>query len=225
MNSSSVPQERKWPPPVTKRPPKGRGAVMRERSLDLQDRQRQEARRRLLAAKRAASFRQSSVTERADSIEIYIPEAQTRLWNTHILCLTSALHQQGTSILLHVTAAPVHILTSVTSILPLLIIYSELRIVVSLYMPQTELNAKRSWQSMHSKTCSYCNPVCISVLVHSEAKTKALFTLHTNPIWFSHPIFRTHLGGSCNSSDIRISTMQRGQLSWHLATVLNSWDA
>uniref|UniRef100_A0A673HFT0 Discs, large (Drosophila) homolog-associated protein 2b n=1 Tax=Sinocyclocheilus rhinocerous TaxID=307959 RepID=A0A673HFT0_9TELE len=72
-------KERKWPPPVTKRPPKGRGAVMRERSLDLQDRQRQEARRRLLAAKRAASFRQSSVTERADSIEIYIPEAQTRL--------------------------------------------------------------------------------------------------------------------------------------------------
>ncbi|XP_026147267.1 disks large-associated protein 2-like isoform X4 [Carassius auratus] len=72
-------KERKWPPPVTKRPPKGRGAVMRDRSLDLQDRQRQEARRRLLAAKRAASFRQSSVTERADSIEIYIPEAQTRL--------------------------------------------------------------------------------------------------------------------------------------------------
>ncbi|XP_051731251.1 disks large-associated protein 2 isoform X1 [Ctenopharyngodon idella] len=72
-------KERKWPPPVTKRPPKGRGAVTRERSLDLQDRQRQEARRRLLAAKRAASFRQNSATERADSIEIYIPEAQTRL--------------------------------------------------------------------------------------------------------------------------------------------------
>uniref|UniRef100_A0A4W4EVF6 DLG associated protein 2 n=1 Tax=Electrophorus electricus TaxID=8005 RepID=A0A4W4EVF6_ELEEL len=72
-------QERKWPPPIPKRPPKGRGALMRERSLDLQDRQRQEARRRLMAAKRAASFRQSSATERADSIEIYIPEAQTRL--------------------------------------------------------------------------------------------------------------------------------------------------
>uniref|UniRef100_A0A4W4EW08 DLG associated protein 2 n=1 Tax=Electrophorus electricus TaxID=8005 RepID=A0A4W4EW08_ELEEL len=71
--------ERKWPPPIPKRPPKGRGALMRERSLDLQDRQRQEARRRLMAAKRAASFRQSSATERADSIEIYIPEAQTRL--------------------------------------------------------------------------------------------------------------------------------------------------
>ncbi|XP_051816716.1 disks large-associated protein 2 isoform X5 [Acanthochromis polyacanthus] len=72
-------KERKWPPPLPKRPSKGRGGVMRERSLDLQDRQRQEARRRLMAAKRAASFRQNSATERADSIEIYIPEAQTRL--------------------------------------------------------------------------------------------------------------------------------------------------
>ncbi|XP_041661504.1 disks large-associated protein 2-like [Cheilinus undulatus] len=72
-------KERKWPPPLPKRPAKGRGGVMRERSLDLQDRQRQEARRRLMAAKRAASFRQNSATERADSIEIYIPEAQTRL--------------------------------------------------------------------------------------------------------------------------------------------------
>uniref|UniRef100_A0AAY4CVR7 Discs, large (Drosophila) homolog-associated protein 2b n=1 Tax=Denticeps clupeoides TaxID=299321 RepID=A0AAY4CVR7_9TELE len=69
----------KWPPPLPKRASKGRGAVIRERSLDLQDRQRQEARRRLMAAKRAASFRQSSTSERADSIEIYIPEAQTRL--------------------------------------------------------------------------------------------------------------------------------------------------
>nr|XP_020459560.1 disks large-associated protein 2-like isoform X3 [Monopterus albus] len=72
-------KERKWPPPMPKRPAKGRGAMTRERSLDLQDRQRQEARRRLMAAKRAASFRQNSATERADSIEIYIPEAQTRL--------------------------------------------------------------------------------------------------------------------------------------------------
>ncbi|XP_044026396.1 disks large-associated protein 2-like isoform X5 [Siniperca chuatsi] len=72
-------KERKWPPPMPKRPAKGRGGMMRERSLDLQDRQRQEARRRLMAAKRAASFRQNSATERADSIEIYIPEAQTRL--------------------------------------------------------------------------------------------------------------------------------------------------
>lgn len=72
-------QERKWPPHTPKRPARGRGGILRERSLDLQDRQRQEARRRLLAAKRAASFRQNSATERADSIEIYIPEAQTRL--------------------------------------------------------------------------------------------------------------------------------------------------
>lgn len=72
-------KERKWPPPMAKRPTRGRGGIMRERSLDLQDRQRQEARRRLMAAKRAASFRQNSATERADSIEIYIPEAQTRL--------------------------------------------------------------------------------------------------------------------------------------------------
>uniref|UniRef100_A0A8C8DJZ6 Discs, large (Drosophila) homolog-associated protein 2b n=1 Tax=Oryzias sinensis TaxID=183150 RepID=A0A8C8DJZ6_9TELE len=72
-------KEQKWPPPLPKRSAKGRGSVMRERSLDLQDRQRQEARRRLMAAKRAASFRQNSATERADSIEIYIPEAQTRL--------------------------------------------------------------------------------------------------------------------------------------------------
>uniref|UniRef100_M4AT09 Disks large-associated protein 2-like n=1 Tax=Xiphophorus maculatus TaxID=8083 RepID=M4AT09_XIPMA len=72
-------KEQKWPPPLPKRPARGRGGMMRERSLDLQDRQRQEARRRLMAAKRAASFRQNSATERADSIEIYIPEAQTRL--------------------------------------------------------------------------------------------------------------------------------------------------
>lgn len=72
-------QDRKWAPHMPKRPARGRGGIMRERSLDLQDRQRQEARRRLMAAKRAASFRQNSATERADSIEIYIPEAQTRL--------------------------------------------------------------------------------------------------------------------------------------------------
>ncbi|KAF7461460.1 Hypothetical predicted protein [Marmota monax] len=72
-------EERKVPPPIPKKPPKGKFPITREKSLDLPDRQRQEARRRLLAAKRAASFRQNSATERADSIEIYIPEAQTRL--------------------------------------------------------------------------------------------------------------------------------------------------
>ncbi|XP_030618399.1 disks large-associated protein 2 isoform X2 [Delphinapterus leucas] len=72
-------EERKVPPPIPKKPPKGKLPITREKSLDLPDRQRQEARRRLAAAKRAASFRQSSASERADSIEIYIPEAQTRL--------------------------------------------------------------------------------------------------------------------------------------------------
>ena len=72
-------EERKVPPPIPKKPPKGKLTITREKSLDLPDRQRQEARRRLAAAKRAASFRQSSASERADSIEIYIPEAQTRL--------------------------------------------------------------------------------------------------------------------------------------------------
>lgn len=79
LYSFRILQERKWPPHMPKRPARGRSGIMRERSLDLQDRQRQEARRRLMAAKRAASFRQNSATERADSIEIYIPEAQTRL--------------------------------------------------------------------------------------------------------------------------------------------------
>lgn len=72
-------QEEKVPPPIPKKPSRGRGVPVKERSLDSVDRQRQEARKRLLAAKRAASFRHSSATESADSIEIYIPEAQTRL--------------------------------------------------------------------------------------------------------------------------------------------------
>lgn len=84
LMSFRILQERKWPPHMQKRPARGRSGIMRERSLDLQDRQRQEARRRLMAAKRAASFRQNSATERADSIEIYIPEAQTRLWGPQI---------------------------------------------------------------------------------------------------------------------------------------------
>lgn len=58
----------------------GHTLPIREKSLDLGDRQRTEARRRLLQTKRTASFRQNSATESADSIEIYIPEAQTRLW-------------------------------------------------------------------------------------------------------------------------------------------------
>uniref|UniRef100_A0A4W5P1Z9 DLG associated protein 1 n=1 Tax=Hucho hucho TaxID=62062 RepID=A0A4W5P1Z9_9TELE len=73
-------KERRFAPPVPKKPHKGHPPLARDRSLESSERQRLEARKRLLAAKRALSVRQSSVTERAaDSIEIYIPEAQTRL--------------------------------------------------------------------------------------------------------------------------------------------------
>uniref|UniRef100_UPI003AAE06DF disks large-associated protein 4 isoform X4 n=1 Tax=Centroberyx gerrardi TaxID=166262 RepID=UPI003AAE06DF len=79
--------EDKSAPPVPKKPGKGRPALGREKSADSSstsssasaEKQRQEARKRLLAAKKAASFRQNSATESADSIEIYVPEAQTRL--------------------------------------------------------------------------------------------------------------------------------------------------
>ncbi|XP_054237599.1 disks large-associated protein 1 [Indicator indicator] len=70
-------KERRVPPPVPKKPSKGQVPLIRERSLESS--QRQEARKRLVAAKRAASVRQNSATESAESIEIYIPEAQTRL--------------------------------------------------------------------------------------------------------------------------------------------------
>uniref|UniRef100_A0A671RXH1 Disks large-associated protein 3-like n=1 Tax=Sinocyclocheilus anshuiensis TaxID=1608454 RepID=A0A671RXH1_9TELE len=63
---------RKVPPPLPKKPV---GGVMGS----LRDRQKLETRRRLLQTKRSASFRQNSATESADSIEIYITEAQTRL--------------------------------------------------------------------------------------------------------------------------------------------------
>lgn len=74
-------KERRLPPPVPKKP-LGKGQhppLSRDRSLESSERQRHDARKRLLAAKRAASVRQNSATESADSIEIYIPEAQTRL--------------------------------------------------------------------------------------------------------------------------------------------------
>lgn len=72
---------------ASKKPGKVRPPLGREKSADSSsnsssasaEKQRQEARRRLLAAKKAASFRQNSATESADSIEIYVPEAQTRL--------------------------------------------------------------------------------------------------------------------------------------------------
>ncbi|XP_034725089.1 disks large-associated protein 4 isoform X1 [Etheostoma cragini] len=73
--------------PASKKPGKGRPSLGREKSADSSstsssasaEKQRHEARKRLLAAKNAASFRQNSATESADSIEIYVPEAQTRL--------------------------------------------------------------------------------------------------------------------------------------------------
>lgn len=87
---SSLPtlqDEEKAAPPASKKPGKGRPLLSREKSADSSstsssasaEKQRQEARKRLLAAKKAASFRQNSATESADSIEIYVPEAQTRL--------------------------------------------------------------------------------------------------------------------------------------------------
>ncbi|XP_064409651.1 disks large-associated protein 1 [Latimeria chalumnae] len=72
-------KEKRIPPPVPKKPPKGQVPLPQERSFENNEKQRQDARKRLMAAKRAASVRQNSATESADSIEIYIPEAQTRL--------------------------------------------------------------------------------------------------------------------------------------------------
>lgn len=72
--------ENKLPSSVPKKPCKPKLAAGKDRSVDSAvDKQRQEARKRLMAAKRAASVRQNSATESADSIEIYVPEAQTRL--------------------------------------------------------------------------------------------------------------------------------------------------
>lgn len=72
--------ETKLPSSVPKKPCKPKLAAGKDRSVDSAvDKQRQEARKRLMAAKRAASVRQNSATESADSIEIYVPEAQTRL--------------------------------------------------------------------------------------------------------------------------------------------------
>ncbi|XP_044066665.1 disks large-associated protein 4 isoform X3 [Siniperca chuatsi] len=68
------------PSSVPKKQSKPKLSAGKDRSVDSAvDKQRQEARKRLMAAKRAASVRQNSATESADSIEIYVPEAQTRL--------------------------------------------------------------------------------------------------------------------------------------------------
>lgn len=52
--------------------------MSRDEASDASDNQHQEARERLPVAKRAASVRQNSA-ESMDSIEMYVPEAQTRL--------------------------------------------------------------------------------------------------------------------------------------------------
>lgn len=87
-NPFTLQDEEKAVPPASKKPGKGRPLLAREKSADSSstsssasaEKQRLEARKRLLAAKKAASFRQNSTTESTDSIEIYVPEAQTRLW-------------------------------------------------------------------------------------------------------------------------------------------------
>lgn len=74
-------ENKQLPSSVPKKQSKPKLSAGKDRSVDSAvDKQRQEARKRLMAAKRAASVRQNSATESADSIEIYVPEAQTRLW-------------------------------------------------------------------------------------------------------------------------------------------------
>ncbi|XP_059189828.1 disks large-associated protein 4 [Centropristis striata] len=73
-------ENKQLPTSVPKKQTKPKLSAGKDRSVDSAvDKQRQEARKRLMAAKRAASVRQNSATESADSIEIYVPEAQTRL--------------------------------------------------------------------------------------------------------------------------------------------------
>ncbi|TKS77846.1 Disks large-associated protein 4 [Collichthys lucidus] len=73
-------ESKQLPSSVPKKQSKPKLSAGKDRSVDSTvDKQRQEARKRLMAAKRAASVRQNSATESADSIEIYVPEAQTRL--------------------------------------------------------------------------------------------------------------------------------------------------
>ncbi|XP_059384431.1 disks large-associated protein 4 isoform X1 [Carassius carassius] len=73
-------EEKSAPSHTPKKTVKVKPSGGKEKSSDsLADKQRQEARKRLMAAKRAVSERQNSATESAESIEIYVPEAQTRL--------------------------------------------------------------------------------------------------------------------------------------------------
>ncbi|TRY98599.1 hypothetical protein DNTS_005284, partial [Danionella cerebrum] len=79
--SPQTKEEKKSGPAHTpKKTVKAKPSGVKEKSVDsVADKQRQEARKRLMAAKRAVSERQNSATESAESIEIYVPEAQTRL--------------------------------------------------------------------------------------------------------------------------------------------------
>lgn len=82
MSETQDKKEEKKPAPAhtPKKTVKIKPSGGKEKSLDsVADKQRQEARKRLMAAKRAVSERQNSATESAESIEIYVPEAQTRL--------------------------------------------------------------------------------------------------------------------------------------------------
>ncbi|XDV46490.1 hypothetical protein PO909_014377 [Leuciscus waleckii] len=82
MSETQDKKEEKKPAPAhtPKKTVKIKSSGGKEKSLDsVADKQRQEARKRLMAAKRAVSERQNSATESAESIEIYVPEAQTRL--------------------------------------------------------------------------------------------------------------------------------------------------
>ncbi|XP_051515475.1 disks large-associated protein 4 isoform X2 [Myxocyprinus asiaticus] len=82
MSETQDKKEEKKPAPAhtPKKTVKVKSTGGKEKSGDsVADKQRQEARKRLMAAKRAVSERQNSATESAESIEIYVPEAQTRL--------------------------------------------------------------------------------------------------------------------------------------------------
>uniref|UniRef100_A0A1A7WL06 Discs, largehomolog-associated protein 4a n=2 Tax=Iconisemion striatum TaxID=60296 RepID=A0A1A7WL06_9TELE len=73
-------ENKQLPSSLPKKQLKSRLSTGKDKCVDSAvDKQRQEARKRLMAAKKAASVRQNSATESADSIEIYVPEAQTRL--------------------------------------------------------------------------------------------------------------------------------------------------
>ncbi|TRY58611.1 hypothetical protein DNTS_007611, partial [Danionella cerebrum] len=76
-------ENQKQAPAVPKKPGKSKPSLVREKSGDSLEKQKQDARKRLMAAKRAQSVKQNTHslthTDSTDSVEIYVPEAQTRL--------------------------------------------------------------------------------------------------------------------------------------------------